>query len=106
MSKQKGRERENRICAGSWEVAEGVGSNRALNLITAKAQSHRRVEVETHKSANLQLSEHSSIFSETHSSSKISELPTPSQPFTRQCESALTGGFSLKLHGASEGRKV
>lgn len=98
-NEQTEKQRENRSCAGSWEVAEGVGSNRALNLLTAKAQSNRRVEVETHMSTNLQLSEHSSKFSETHSS-KISKLPTPSQ-----CESALTGGFSLKLHGASEGRK-
>lgn len=97
---QTERQRDNRSCAGSWEVAEGVGSSRTLNLLTAKAQNHRRVEVETHMSANLQLSEHSSVFSETHSS-KISKLP-----YTHSVIHALTGGFSLKLHGASEGRKV
>lgn len=69
-------------------MAEGVGSNGALNLLTAKAQSHRtvggRVETKTRMSANLQLSAHSSILSETHSSSK---LPNSPHPVTRACVS-------------------
>lgn len=90
---QTERQKDNRSCAGSWEVAEGVGSSRTQSVNSQGPEPQKGGGGNPHvRSLNTLVS------SQRLTPPQVSKLPTPTQSFTRQCESALTGGFSLKLH--------